>query len=163
MRLQPTPAEWPGFVFCLPMVVLGIDGGGSATRAVLADEHGNVLGRGAAGPCNPLAVGVEQSRASIDAAVSAAWMTAHQDRRPADAAALGIAGLISTGLCSQMESVAADLALSSNPGRVTHDLHIALAGGLGGRAGVVLVSGTGSAAYACPDGGDGVVCGSLLS
>ncbi len=39
-------------------LVLGVDGGGSKTRAVVADGVGEVLGEGLAGPSNPLRVGV---------------------------------------------------------------------------------------------------------
>ena len=34
------------------MLFLGVDGGQSSTTALIADETGRVLGRGADGPCN---------------------------------------------------------------------------------------------------------------
>ena len=41
-------------------LVVGVDGGGSKTRAVVADGAGEVLGVGLAGPSNPLRVGVAE-------------------------------------------------------------------------------------------------------
>ncbi|MBO6573793.1 MAG: hypothetical protein JJ896_00125 [Rhodothermales bacterium] len=139
------------------MVVLGIDGGGSSTRAVLAGPDGAVLGRGAAGPSNPLSVGREQTATAIHAAVTAAWMTARMDRRQAGAAVLGIAGLLGDEYRGMIHEVSQELSLAAEV-RVTHDLHVAHCGGLAGQPGVVLVAGTGSAAYA----GDGKREGSIV-
>jgi len=44
---------------------LGIDGGGSTTRAVLADARGNAIAAARAGSLNYLAVGYETARASL--------------------------------------------------------------------------------------------------
>jgi len=44
---------------------LGIDGGGSTTRAVLADARGNAVATARAGSLNYLAVGVETARKSL--------------------------------------------------------------------------------------------------
>src|SRR5919199_617090 len=49
--------------------VLGVDGGGTKTRAVVMDEEGRILGEGLAGPSNPLRVGVQQAVASIGEAI----------------------------------------------------------------------------------------------
>ena len=51
-------------------VVLGIDGGGSHTRAWIAHEDGTVVGRGMAGPSNVHALGVDASRRVIVEAVT---------------------------------------------------------------------------------------------
>src|SRR5947208_4061087 len=44
---------------------LGIDAGGTRTRALLRDASGKILGRGTAGPANPLKVGFESSQREI--------------------------------------------------------------------------------------------------
>ena len=47
------------------MKLIGIDGGGTKTEAVLFDETGRVLGRHRAGPCNPNLLGFEASAARV--------------------------------------------------------------------------------------------------
>ncbi len=128
-------------------IVLGIDGGGSSTRAVLASDSGDVLGHGAGGPSNLLSVGREQTAASLEEAVGLAWADSGLDRREADVAVLGLAGLTLPQHRNVISVLAAELGLASAV-RVEHDLHIALAGGLAGDPGIVLVAGTGAACFA---------------
>ena len=45
------------------MKLIGIDGGGTKTAAVLFDEEGRVLARHTAGPCNPNVLGFDESTA----------------------------------------------------------------------------------------------------
>ena len=47
------------------MKLIGIDGGGTKTEAVLFDETGRVLGRHRTGPCNPNLLGLEESAALV--------------------------------------------------------------------------------------------------
>lgn len=54
------------------MLVLGVDVGGTATRAVVVDGDGNCLGLGRAGRGNPTAVGVEAAAEAITSAASEA-------------------------------------------------------------------------------------------
>ena len=51
------------------MKLIGIDGGGTKTEAVLFDETGRVLGRRRTGPCNPNLLGFEASAALVKACV----------------------------------------------------------------------------------------------
>ena len=53
------------------MKLIGIDGGGTKTEAVLLDETGCVLGRHRAGPCNPNLIGFEASVALVKECVDA--------------------------------------------------------------------------------------------
>jgi len=59
---------------------LGIDGGGTKTEAVLADEHGFVLSIGKSGGSNPNFVGKEVSFASIICAAKAALACVNNSR-----------------------------------------------------------------------------------
>ncbi|MFO0960645.1 MAG: BadF/BadG/BcrA/BcrD ATPase family protein [Isosphaeraceae bacterium] len=72
--------------------ILGIDGGGTSTTALLADSQGRILGRGTAGPSNAKAVGVEAARRALDGAIVAAFQDAGIDRSPAPVACFGLAG-----------------------------------------------------------------------
>jgi len=140
-----------------PQMVLGVDGGGSLTRAWIAHEDGTVVGRGLGGPSNVHMLGVDASRRVIVDAVNAAW---HAMGAPGERACgfravfAGVAG--AGGFDDQRAlaaALAADFGLDATNCRVDHDLRIALAGALGGRPGAVLVAGTGSACFgAAADG-----------
>jgi N-acetylglucosamine kinase-like BadF-type ATPase len=73
-------------------MVLGVDGGGTSTEAWLAEVGGEVIGRGAAGPSNAKAVGMEAARRALDAAIGAAFVDAGLEPGPVEAACLGLAG-----------------------------------------------------------------------
>jgi len=72
--------------------LLGVDGGGTTTEAWLAEPGGCILGRGAAGPSNAKAVGLEAARSALDSAIRAAFHAAGLTPRPVDALCLGLAG-----------------------------------------------------------------------
>ncbi len=44
---------------------LGIEGGGTRTVAAVSDESGHILGRGEAGPANPVKVGLPQAKRTL--------------------------------------------------------------------------------------------------
>ena len=52
--------------------LLGVDGGGTQTTALLADTTGVVLGRGSAGSSNHHAVGEDAARDALAAAIAQA-------------------------------------------------------------------------------------------
>jgi N-acetylglucosamine kinase-like BadF-type ATPase len=56
---------------------LGFDGGGTKTECVVLDATGSEVGRGIAGPSNPLSVGFEQAYAALSAAAETALSQAH--------------------------------------------------------------------------------------
>jgi len=128
--------------------VLGIDGGGTKTAAVIVDEGGRLHGVGLAGPSNYDDVGVEAARAEIERAVAAARRMAGRATRRFDAAFLGIAGVVSPKDHAIVRAMAGVLDLAP-PERVgaDHDCRIALAGGLTGRPGIVQIAGTGSSTF----------------
>jgi N-acetylglucosamine kinase-like BadF-type ATPase len=128
--------------------VLGIDGGGTKTLATICDAHGRVLGVGLGGPSNIDDVGLEAATANIAQAVNAARAQAKLEPAPFEAAFLGLAGIVSERDRELVRSIAQHLELAA-PARtgVDHDCRIALAGGLSGRPGIVLIVGTGSSCY----------------
>ena len=120
---------------------VGIDGGGTTTRAVVADASGSVLGRGASG-ASALGQGVDQAWRHIIEAISRADVPGLQWSD----CALGL-GLSGTGVPAQAQAF-----LNADPGVVhialTTDGMAGLIGAHGGRPGAVLISGTGSVAEA---------------
>ncbi|WP_201157574.1 BadF/BadG/BcrA/BcrD ATPase family protein [Rhodobaculum claviforme] len=119
------------------MFCLGIDGGGTGCRAVLADPRGHRLGEGRAGPAN-IVTDPDGALRSILAAAGAA-MAGHCGPHQV-VAVLGLAG-------AQIDGAAARIAaaLPFRHGHVVQDLEIAVAGALGPHDGLVAVVGTGSA------------------
>ncbi len=132
---------------------VGIDGGGTSTRAVVADGQGRVLGRGEAG-ASALGQGAEQAWRHIGEAIAAAGVPGLtlQD------CAMGL-GLSGTGVPAQLQAfVAADPGVARFT--VVTDGLVALLGAHGGRPGALLISGTGSVAEALmPDGSRRMVGG----
>ena len=121
---------------------LGVDGGQSSTTALIADETGRVLGRGADGPCNHVqseAEGREKFIRVIGGCVRAACAEAGLAAElPAfRAACLGFSGgpADKQGILREMLTVD-DLL-------VTTDAAIALAGACGGGPGIITIAGTG--------------------
>ena len=74
-------------------LLLGVDGGGSGTRALLADCSGAILGAGVAGPSNHQAIGFDAATHAIQSAIDMAFRDARVERsRPVAAICLGLAG-----------------------------------------------------------------------
>ncbi|MBL8164776.1 MAG: hypothetical protein JNJ61_22515 [Anaerolineae bacterium] len=128
--------------------VLGIDGGGTKTQAVILNQDGVLCGVGMGGPANFDDIGVDAVRENLHRAVQQARQQAGLDDSPFAAAFLGIAGVVSRTDHAIVSELAASLQLAP-PAQVgiDHDCRIALAGGLSGRPGIVLIAGTGSSCF----------------
>ena len=127
---------------------LGIDGGGTGTRARVTDASGRVLGAGVAGPAT-LRLGADAAWAALMAAGDAALAeagfliasnTVH--------AGIGVAGLSRVsardGLLSRRHALAS---LTINT-----DAHMACVGAHGGDDGGIVIAGTGAIGYALVGG-----------
>jgi len=125
---------------------IGIDGGGTHTRALLTDGDGRRLGYGTAGPSNPQTAGRETARGNILRSVEQAWEHAGLQRQQATAAFLGMAGVASKTDKALVEELARGIGLADRIG-ADHDIRTALAGALAGREGIALIAGTGSSCY----------------
>src|SRR3954452_5734129 len=74
------------------VVVVGVDGGGTKTHAVVVDDRGTPLGAGVAGPSNWESVGISGARRAITAAVEGALGRADLRGAAIDAAVYALAG-----------------------------------------------------------------------
>lgn len=129
-------------------VVIGIDGGGTRLRAAIATSEGELLGSGEAGAGNYHDVGADEVRANIGRAVAQAWSAARRTARRADAIFLGLGSVVTPEDHAVIRSLVRDLGIAADDQiGVDHDLRVALAGGLAGRPGIVLIAGTGSSCY----------------
>jgi N-acetylglucosamine kinase-like BadF-type ATPase len=123
--------------------VLGVDGGGSGTRCVIADLSGRILARGTGGPSNPLTVGTDEAAKAIAEAIQEASMCCGVERFRV--ACMGVAG---TDRPSGREALRSRLSsLGAYSLSIVSDAEAALAGATGCGPGVVVVAGTGSIAF----------------
>ena len=120
---------------------VGIDGGGSKTRAVIVDAQGKERGRGLAGSANYNAVGVESAVEHIRSAVEEA-VTIARCSLPLKAAWLGLAGIDRP---VDRDVLQPHLRFLAESIRLTNDAELVLSA-LEERAGVALIAGTGSIA-----------------
>jgi glucosamine kinase len=121
-------------------LVVGIDAGGTKTRAFAVDRAGEVVGRGAGGGGNLLSSPDPQG--SIGAALAEAL-----GGRPADAIVLSCAGGDRKADRERGREILARVAPAGARLLVTHDALAALYAGNPAGCGVVLIAGTGSIAY----------------
>ncbi len=139
-------------------IYLGVDGGGTKTQAVLFDEERTVIGEGFSGASNPLRVGVETAVANIFQATDAACDAANKSRGDVVAATFGLAGVRRADLRQSVrERLAQKLKIKSV--EVVTDAEIALFGTTLGKAGVVVIAGTGSICYGRNEAGETAIAG----
>jgi len=125
--------------------VIGVDGGGTKTQAVLAGADGRVLSWGTGGPANLNRVPLQQVRASLREAITGALgADAGVPARAVGAVCLGIAG--STGSEDVIRAAISDLGLEAHVS-VVSDVVIAFWAAIHGSFGALVIAGTGSCAY----------------
>lgn len=125
--------------------LIGVDGGGSGTRALLQRRAGEVIGRGGAGP-SALGQGVAQAWRNVEAAVRAAFSDAGLAVPPWGRCALaaGLSGVSHPPLRDQF--LAANIGFAELAAET--DSFTMLLGAHGGGPGAILIAGTGSIAEA---------------
>lgn len=122
-------------------LVVGVDAGGTASRAVVATLAGAVVGRGSAGPGNPLSVGAPAAARAVRDAVRAALA-----RCSPASVVRGVLGIAGPATASQFAPAWASLGLTC-PMSVVGDVVTAFAAGSSSCShGVVLIAGTGAIA-----------------
>ena len=137
--------------------LIGVDGGGSGTRALVHSVHGEVVGTGAAGP-SALQQGIPQAWDNVQAAVRRAFEAAG---RPVPAWRHCV---LAAGLSGVSHPPWRDAFLARDPGfaalEAETDAFTMLLGAHGGAPGAILIAGTGSIAEALrPDGSRATVGG----
>jgi len=125
------------------LFAIGIDGGGTGTRAVLADRHGRELAQGRGGPSG-LGLGIERAWASIGAACADAFTQAGLAFDwPQCALGCGLAGVNNAAWLAAFRAQAPLGALA-----VESDAYTTVVGAHGGAPGLIVALGTGSIAAA---------------
>jgi N-acetylglucosamine kinase-like BadF-type ATPase len=122
--------------------VVGVDGGGTKTRAVVLGADFRVRGEGLAGASNPLRVGIAGAATAIREAIDRACEAAQVRRTDLIAAEIGLAGARRMELNARMRE--ALLGLGIGEIIVVGDADIALYGATEGAPGLIVIAGTGS-------------------
>jgi N-acetylglucosamine kinase-like BadF-type ATPase len=123
-------------------LVIGVDGGGTKTEAVILDSDFSVLGEGRAGPSNPLRVGLTSAAGAVREAIDNACAAAKVRRTDLEAAEIGLAGARRRELRERMREMFLQLGIRDI--EVVTDADIALYGATDGAPGLVVIAGTGS-------------------
>jgi N-acetylglucosamine kinase-like BadF-type ATPase len=130
--------------------ILGVDGGGTKTLALLGEPDGRVLARGLGGPSNFNAVGFDAACLALESAISKA-----RKDYPGEISALAL-GLAGAGRKEDIERFQ-NWAIDKFPGtvvRVVNDAEILLMAGASSGPAVALICGTGSIVYGRTTKGD---------
>ena len=129
----------------IPRIVVGVDGGGTKTVALVGTVTGRVLGRGESGSSNYHNVGPMAASMAIGRAVIEAQRQAGLVGRKAEIAVVALAAVdsVKDRMAAERFVRAAKIARKSI---VVHDSMAALYAATRGRPGIVVVSGTGCVA-----------------
>jgi N-acetylglucosamine kinase-like BadF-type ATPase len=119
--------------------VLGLDGGGTKTVAVLADETGTILGYGRGGPMNISFVPLEAARQSVADAILGAIREA--------GAAMTVVDLACVGSAGPVDLIRPDQVLPVELWHVAYEHGLCLASALQAGDAVVILAGTGCFQY----------------
>jgi N-acetylglucosamine kinase-like BadF-type ATPase len=120
-------------------IVLGIDGGGTNTRAVI-ERDGVVLGRANGGSIKRLRVGAEAAEANLHALLRDVMAAAGVSR--VDAASAGVASATMPGVAEWITAVFEEFGIRRS--EVVGDEVIALDAAFAGGAGILQIAGTGT-------------------
>lgn len=135
--------------------VLGIDGGGTTTACLLTDETGREIARAVAPASNHRKTGLVKTKRAICKGIE---MLARQigftpeNSLPLTAICAGLAGVDTDEDERVLRQMFGEITATQNL-QVVNDAEIALVGALENRAGVLVISGTGSIALAATNDG----------
>lgn len=125
-------------------LVVGVDGGGTGTRAVIMDHKQRVLGEGHAGPSNPLRVGIAKAASTVREAIDRACAEASVHRDDISMATVGLAGVRRKDIHQCTLEKLNECLKEIRSIELLPDGEIALYGATDGEAGLVVIAGTGS-------------------
>jgi N-acetylglucosamine kinase len=122
---------------------IGVDGGGTKTRAVVVDEALQILGRGEAGSSNHYSVGVERAIENVVIAMEEAITDASIPSADVSSAGLGLAGACTATEQQTLTHALAPFAKGLQV-VVDEDAAAAQAGAFAGAPGAICIAGTGA-------------------
>ena len=130
--------------------VIGVDGGGTKTHALLVGPDGTVLAESTGGPSNPQNVGLEKSSETLFTAILDCCKIVKCEPHDVQSIVLGVAGAgratDKAELVERLHAIGARKKYAVNNITVETDVRIALEASFAGGPGIVVVAGTGSIA-----------------
>jgi N-acetylmuramic acid 6-phosphate etherase len=136
-------------------LVLGVDGGGTKTIALLAEMEGDrfrLLGRGESGPSNLQAIGIQRATDALLRCIESAYASAGLAPAPAAALVMGLAGADRPADQALLQGWARTHQLAERTA-ITNDAALLIAAGTPEGWGIGVIAGTGSIAVGrSPDG-----------
>jgi glucosamine kinase len=140
-------------------LLLAVDGGQTATKALLARIDGTVLVTGQGGPSDHFHIegGVERNRQAIQGAIDSALAAAGAAPQRVVSIALGLTGALTAGTENPHPERIVREVLAPDHVTVVPDIVTNLAGASGGEPGIVVIAGGGAIAYGVTaDGREGL-------
>ena len=131
--------------------VVGIDGGGTKTAAIIADFKGTILAEHVAGPSNFQMIGIEKAAAVVLSLVQRCCESVDGFPKNIRATTIGLAGAgrldDQKRFSEGFRKIASAKKVALRRVRIESDARIALEGAFDGGEGIVLIAGTGSVAF----------------
>jgi N-acetylglucosamine kinase-like BadF-type ATPase len=138
--------------------VIGMDGGGTKTAAIIADFQGNILAQHVAGPSNFQIIGVEKAARTVYLLVRECCKSVGASPDEIRAMTVGLTGAGRPNdqkrMADGLHKVASSKKIKLRNVRIESDARIALEGAFKGGAGIILIAGTGSIAFGKDEGGN---------
>jgi len=128
---------------------IGIDGGGSKTRALAIDSEGRNLSTNTTTGCNPHNVGFQNAADRIDRVVASTCQSLRGEKFEVVSVFCGIAGIRTSDEKAKLAKPLSRFPWARNASVfIDSDLTIAYEAALGDRSGLCLIAGTGAACIA---------------
>jgi N-acetylglucosamine kinase-like BadF-type ATPase len=142
-------------------LLLAVDGGQTATKALVARLDGTIIGAGRGGPSDHFHIegGVEKNRLAIHGAIAAALASAGVAADQVAATGLGLTGAPTRGNQNPVIHEIVREVISPSQITVVPDYVTNLAGASGGEPGVVLIAGGGAIGYGVTSDGREAIAG----
>jgi N-acetylglucosamine kinase-like BadF-type ATPase len=135
----------------LSQFVIGIDGGGTKTAAMIADLKGNILAQHIAGPSNFQVMGVEKAARVILSLIKECCNSVGCFPKNIRATTVGLAGAgrpdDKKRMVNGLRRLTSSKKVPLRNVRIESDALIALEGAFSGGAGIILIAGSGSIAF----------------
>jgi len=131
--------------------IVGVDGGGTKTHAVITDKQGNILAEHFGGPSNFQIIGVEKAAETIFSLIRSCCKSVDASTENLFSVACGLTGAGRVGdqqrMAEGLRRYARRKKSPLNNIIIESDARIALEGAFKGGAGIILIAGTGSIAF----------------
>ncbi|GAF63745.1 hypothetical protein BTS2_0636 [Bacillus sp. TS-2] len=128
------------------MFVIGIDGGGTKTIAILVSSTGEIVAQATGGTSNPNAIGIDEAKNEILKLVLSLSIQNQKAYKNVVSVFAGLSGIESPKYKEEMKQILQNQ-LPEIAVTIDNDAVIALFSGTFGEPGVVQISGTGSVTY----------------